>query len=190
MLDQIISSVEPKMQKSLTYLNEQFNQIRGNRAQTGLVEGITVEIYGQKMLLKQVATLSTPDAMTVSIQPWDKSNIDSIEKAIRDTQSLGLNPSNDGNIIRINIPPLTEERRKQLVKIIAQKQEEAKVSLRNIRHDAINELHKKHKAGEISADMLAETEFKLKDKLNKLIEEYSEQIDQSYKQKEKEMLEI
>lgn len=190
MLEQLLDGVEPKMQKSLNFLIDQFSQIRGAGAQTSLVDSLKAEVYGQTMVLKQIATITTPDSKTIAIQPWDKTNIPFIEKAIREVQELGLNPSNDGNIIRLNVPPLTEERRQSLIKIIAQKQEEAKVSLRNVRHEAINQLHKMHKTGQINPDQLADLEFKLKEKLNKFVEKYSSDIDQAYRQKEKEMLEI
>lgn len=190
MLDQLISEIEPKMHKTIAFFSDELTQIRGNRAQPGLVDNVKVEVYGQLMILKQIATISTPDAKTIAIQPWDRANITSIERAISENQSLGLNPSNDGNIIRINMPPLTEERRRDLAKLVAKMQEEAKISLRNIRHDSINELHKLHKTSQISAEQLSEMEFRLKDSLNKLIDKYSKQIDEIYLEKEKEIMEI
>ncbi|MDP4038377.1 MAG: ribosome recycling factor [bacterium] len=190
MLDQIISDIKPKMQKTLIHLEDELRSIRGSRAQVGLVDTLKVEVYGQEMLLKQIATITTPDGKTIAITPWDKANIATIGKSITDNQGLGLTPSNDGNMIRLAMPPLTEERRRQMIKMVSQKLEACKISLRNIRHEAINDLHHRHRDEEISDQQLNDLEHKLKEQLNKIIEDYSKRADDIYKLKEKEMMEV
>lgn len=186
MTHSIAAAAEPKMQKALDYFEEELGQVRGGRAQVGLVDSLKVEVYGQEMLVKQVATVMTPDARTIAIQPWDKSTMPMIEKAIRDNHSLGLNPSNDGNVIRLNIPTLTEERRSQLVKLVAEKTEACNVALRNARHDALNEAKKAMKSKEISEDDY----YGIEKQLNSLIEKHHAKANDLFAAKEREMMEL
>lgn len=186
MTHSIAAAAEPKMQKALDYFEEELSQVRGGRAQLGLVDSIKVDVYGQEMLVKQIATVLTPDARTIAIQPWDKANMAAIEKAIRETQSLGLNPSNDGHVIRLNIPPLTEERRAQLVKLVSGKTEACNIALRNVRHEVLHDAKKKLKDKEISEDEF----YQIEKQLNAMIEKYHEQAAAAFAAKEREMMEL
>lgn len=186
MLDQILRPLEQKMAKTLEHLEDELTKVRSSRAQAGLVDGLKVEVYGQDMVLKSIASINTPDAKTILIQPWDKSNLAVIEKAIRESQSLGLNPSNDGNMIRLNLPPLTEERRTELVKLVSEKIEQTKVSLRNTRHEALAEGRRLHKDKKLTDDDIR----RLESELNKLIETYNNRADGLFTAKHKEMMEI
>lgn len=185
-MDTILSAVEAKMQKGLAYFRDELGNIRGARAQVGLVDSLRVEVYGQEMVLKQIATVSTPDARTIMIQPWDKSNMPSIEKAIRDNQSLGLNPSNDGNVIRLNVPALTEERRAELAKSLNSKLEECNISLRSARHEGMDDAKKKKNSKEITEDDL----YAAEQGLNKLIEKYQAEAQKELAAKQKEIMEV
>ena len=140
-LDKVIQQARESMQHSIDHLSDEMGSIRAGRANTNLVNNIAVEAYGSKMPLNQTANISTPDAKTIMIKPWDKSVLEEIEKAIM-AANIGLTPQNDGEQIHLNIPPLTEERRKELVKQVKALGEEAKVSVRNVRRDAINEIQK------------------------------------------------
>jgi len=150
-MDKIKTQAEEKMKKSLKSLLDDFNTLRTGRASPALFDKIRVDYYGQKTPLSQVATVSVPEARLVVIQPWDKALLNEIEKAIQMSE-LSVNPNNDGKVIRINIPPLTEERRKELVKVVRKMAEESKVRLRNARRDANNELKKLKTDGDISED--------------------------------------
>ncbi len=174
------------MQKGLAFFREELGHIRGGRAQVGLVDSVKVEVYGQEMTLKQVATVSTPDARTIMIQPWDKGNMASIEKAIRENQSLGLNPSNDGNVIRLNVPALTEERRAELAKSLNAKLEECHIALRSARHDGMDEAKKKKNNKELTEDDL----YAIEQGLNKLIEKYQSEAQKELAAKQKEIMEV
>ena len=172
------------MEKTISSLKDSFNAIRTGRASQALFDKVRVDYYGTKSPLNQVATISIPEARTVMIQPFDKSLITEIEKAIL-TSDLGLNPSNDGKVIRIQIPALTEERRKDLVKQAKQIAENSRTSIRNIRRDGNDDLKKKQKAGEITEDELKTEE----DKLQKLTDKYIAEINKIYDTKEKEIME-
>lgn len=174
------------MDKAVEFLLDELKGLRTGRASTALVEGLSVEQYGQPMTLKQVATLSTPDARTVQITPWDPQMLPVIEKAIREAQSLGLNPNNDGHAIRLNLPPLNEETRKNLVKALGEKIEQCHITIRNIRRDLLDEVHKLEKDKQATEDDVrsAETE------LNKKIEEYREKVKNIEDAKAKEIMEV
>lgn len=176
-----ISEAEDRMKKSLKSLQDEFNQIRTGRASASLFDRISVEYYGTPTPLNQVANISIPEARLVVIQPFDKSALAGIEKAIQ-TSELSLNPNNDGKVIRINIPPLTEERRKDLAKQAKATAENSRVAVRNIRRD-FNEHVKK---GEGTED----EKKKLNDDVQKLTDSYIGKIDQLLKDKEKEIMEI
>ena len=175
---------EERMEKTISSLKDSFNAIRTGRASQALFDKVRVDYYGTKSPLNQVATISIPEARTVMIQPFDKSLITEIEKAIL-TSDLGLNPSNDGKVIRIQIPALTQERRKDLVKQAKQIAENSRTSIRNIRRDGNDDLKKKQKAGEITEDELKTEE----DKLQKLTDKYIAEINKIYDTKEKERME-
>ncbi|MBQ5470493.1 MAG: ribosome recycling factor [Treponema sp.] len=175
---------EEKMQKTVESLKSQFNGIRTGRASSAIFDKVRVDYYGTKSPLNQVATVSIPEARSVVIQPFDKSLIVEIEKAIL-TADLGLNPSNDGKVIRISIPPLTAERRKELVKQAKTIAENSRTSIRNIRRDGNEELKKSQKAGEITEDELKTEE----DKLQKLTDKYIAEINKIYDAKEKDIME-
>ncbi|MCI5474479.1 MAG: ribosome recycling factor [Spirochaetia bacterium] len=175
---------EERMEKTISSLKDSFNAIRTGRASQALFDKVRVDYYGTKSPLNQVATISIPEARTVMIQPFDKSLITEIEKAIL-TSDLGLNPSNDGKVIRIQIPALTQERRKDLVKQAKQIAENSRTSIRNIRRDGNDDLKKKQKAGEITEDELKTEE----DKLQKLTDKYIAEINKIYDTKEKEIME-
>ena len=172
------------MEKTVSALKDSFNGIRTGRASAAIFDKVRVDYYGTKSPLNQVATISIPEARTVVIQPFDKSLITEIEKAIL-TAELGLNPSNDGKVIRISIPPLTAERRKELVKQAKTIAENSRTAIRNIRRDGNDDLKKQQKAGELTEDGLKQEE----DKLQKLTDKYIAEINKIYETKEKEILE-
>ncbi len=184
-MDQVQKQTEVRMKKSVHALEEEFNTIRTGRASAALFDKIKVEYYGNPTPLNQVATISVPEARLVVIQPWDKGIISDIEKAIQKSE-LSVNPSNDGKVIRINIPPLTEERRKEYAKVARNMAEQARVAVRNIRRDANDELKKQEKDGDLSEDELKRAE----DEIQKLTDKYVEEINQALESKENEILEI
>jgi len=185
MQDMIIQDAEERMKKSYATLEDEFNSMRTGRASAGLFERIKVNYYGQSTPLNQAATISVPEARLVVIQPWDKSLLNEIEKAIQKSE-LSVNPSNDGKVIRIQIPPLTEERRKELVKMAKNTAEQSKVAVRNIRRDANDELKKLMKNGDISED----DEKRATDEIQKLTDKYSERMNSLLEEKEKEIMEV
>ena len=183
--DKIRAHTEEGMKKSLQALQDEFKTLRGSRASQALFEKIRVDYYGQKVPLNQVATISIPEARMVIIQPWDRTVLSEIEKAIQKSE-LSVNPNNDGKVIRINIPPLTEERRKELVKVIKRMEEESKVAMRNMRRDANEGLKTAKKDKEISED----EQFKLQEEVQKLMDKSIAKAEEIVKAKEKEILEI
>ncbi|MGP1495758.1 MAG: ribosome recycling factor [Treponema sp.] len=175
---------EARMEKTLLSLKDSFNGIRTGRASTAIFDKVRVDYYGTKTPLNQVGNISIPEARSIIIQPFDKTLIVEIEKAIL-TADLGLNPSNDGKVIRIAIPPLTAERRKELVKQAKSIAENSRTSIRNIRRDGNEDLKKQQKAGELTEDGLKTEE----EKLQKLTDKYIAEINKVYEAKEKEILE-
>lgn len=173
-----------RMKKSIAALKDEFNTIRTGRASASLFDKIRVDYYGDKSPLSQVATISIPEARLVVIQPWDKGLIGEIEKAIQKSE-LSLNPSNDGKVIRIAIPPLTEERRKDLAKQAKNYAEQSRVAIRNIRRDGNEELKKMEKEGMMTEDELKVTEEDLQKSTDKFIQEINKILDE----KEKEIME-
>lgn len=172
-----------RMDKTINALKDQFNGIRTGRASAAIFDRVKVDYYGTKSPLNQVATISIPEARTIVIQPFDKSLIVEIEKGIL-TADLGLNPSNDGKVIRISIPPLTADRRKELVKQAKTMAENSRTSIRNIRRDGNDELKKAQKGGEITEDELKKAE----DDLQKTTDKYIAEINTIYEAKEKEIM--
>lgn len=184
-MKEVLKSTEQRMKKSIQSLEDEFNSLRTGRASASLFDRIKVDYYGNPTPLNQVANISIPEARLIVIQPWDKGTIGDIEKAIQKSE-LSLNPSNDGKVIRINIPPLTEERRKELVKNAKNIAEQSRVALRNIRRDGNDELKKMSKDGELSED----EEKKAIDEIQKLTDRYVETVNQLLEKKEKEILEV
>ncbi len=181
----LMDELEEKMMNAEEAMKHDFTGIRTGKASTALVEGIQVEYYGSMSRLKDIAGLSTPDPRTVAIQPWDKSALAAIEKAIINSQ-LGISPVNDGKIIRLPIPPLTEERRSQLAKQVKARCEEAKVSIRNIRRDGNEAVKKAEKDSEITED---DRKSMLED-IQKLTDDYIKQLDAIAADKEKDLMSI
>ena len=182
MEDNILKETETKMEKALENTKEKFSSIRAGRASVAMLDGITIEAYGSPAPLSQVGTLSAPEARLLTIDPWDKTLIPAIEKAIQHS-NLGLNPSNDGKIIRLLVPELTAERRKEYVKIVKKEAEEGKVAVRNIRKDINNKLRKMEKDGEITEDELKSNE----DSVQNFTDKFIKNIDEALDKKEKEL---
>ena len=174
-----------RMDKALDHLNEEFGAVRAGRANPKVLDRITVQYYGSETPLNGVATISTPDARTLVIQPWDTKLLKDIQKAIQ-TSELGINPQNDGRVIRLVFPQLTEDRRKDLVKQVKKYAEEAKVAMRNIRRDGMDYVKKLKKASEITEDDQKKAEKDLQDLLDKMIKK----VDASLAAKEKELMSI
>ncbi|MDD7362967.1 MAG: ribosome recycling factor [Peptoniphilus sp.] len=177
--------IRTKTQKTMERLQEELASVRAGKANPSLLDRITVEAYGQRTPLNQIAGISAPEARLLTIQPWDPSLIPAIEKEILKSD-LGLNPSNDGKLIRLVIPALTEERRKELIKVVGKDSEQSKVAVRNIRRDAIDNVKKAEKNKEISEDELKTYE----EEIQKLIDDAIKEIDEIVKSKEDELLEI
>ena len=176
---------ERRMNKALDHLNEEFGAVRAGRANPKVLDRITVSYYGSETPLNGVATISTPDARTLVIQPWDTKLLKDIQKAIQ-TSDLGINPQNDGRVIRLTFPQLTEDRRKELVKQVKKYAEEAKVAMRNIRRDGMDYVKKLKKASEITEDDQKKAEKDLQDLLDKMIKK----ADAALAAKEKELMSL
>lgn len=177
-----LAEIKENMQKTIESTQRSFNTIRTGRASTALLDRITVEYYGTETPLKSLATISTPDATTITIQPYDKGSMGLIEKAIS-MSDIGLTPNNDGQIIRLNIPPLTSDRRKELVKLASKLAEEGKVALRNIRREGVDAVRKQEKSHEISEDEARS----LLDDIQKVTDQYIHKIDELLAAKEKDI---
>ena len=180
-----MKNAEARMDKAITALEHDLSTIRAGRANPAILDKVTVEYYGVPTPIQQVGTVAVPEARTITISPWDASILGEIEKAILKSD-IGITPNNDGKQIRLNFPPLTEERRKELVKGISKRGEESKVAIRNIRRDAIEAFKKQKKDGEITEDDLKELETKIQ----KLTDKYVANIDTVISAKEKEILEV
>ncbi|MBW4591477.1 MAG: ribosome recycling factor [Brasilonema angustatum HA4187-MV1] len=177
-----LAEAESTMQKTVESTQRSFNTIRTGRANASLLDKITVDYYGSPTSLKSLANISTPDSTTILIQPYDRNTLNLIEKAIS-MSDVGLTPSNDGSLIRLNIPPLTSDRRKELVKIAAKYAEEGRVAIRNIRRDALDTIRKLEKSAEVSEDESRDQQ----DKLQKLTNKYTARIDELLAEKEKDI---
>ena len=184
-IDSILLDAEDRMEKALAAQERDFSKLRTGRASTALVDGIKADYYGTPTPISQMASVSVPDSRTVSIQPWDKGGISIIEKAILKSD-LGLTPVNDGKVIRIMIPPLTEDRRKELVKVARKYTEEAKVAVRNVRRDANDSLKKLEKDKTITED----EQKRATDDVQKLTDKFVAEVDKRCATKEKEIMEI
>ncbi|MEK7500662.1 MAG: ribosome recycling factor [Patescibacteria group bacterium] len=177
-----ISDFKTKLKESIGFLSGELAKVRSGRATPALVEDVVVDSYGAKTPLKGLASISTPDARTLVIEPWDKNALEAIAKAI--TQSLGSQPVVDGIIIRVNLPPLTQERRLELIKSVAQKVEEARVKSRRLRDEAIKSLQLLEKDGRISED----AKFRQKEEIEKVMKEHMEGLEEMRKKKEQELM--
>ena len=185
MVKDTLNQAEAKMKKAVEALSYHLGSIRTGRASPALVEHLHVEYYGSDMPLNQLANISTPDARMLVIQPWDKGMLNPIEKAIRDA-GLGLNPANDGNLVRVPIPALNEERRKELVKMLHKLAEEGRVAVRHARQESNKTIKQKQSDGDMSEDD-ARREM---EKIQKLTDEYIAKVDQMLKSKEEEVMEV
>jgi ribosome recycling factor len=185
MINKVLKEAEEKMKKSVEVVRQEFAKIRTGKATTALLDGIKAEYYGSVLPLNQLANVSVLDVHTLVVQPWDKSALQSIEKAIQSSE-LGLNPVNDGNVLRIPIPPLTEERRKDLVKLCKKFAEDGRVAVRNVRRDSIEHLRKLEKEEHFSEDERKRAE----NEVQKLTDKYIKLIDELLEHKEKEIMEV
>jgi len=177
-----LAEVKEYMQKTIEATQRAFNTIRTGRANASILDRVMIDYYGSETPLKSLATISTPDSTTISIQPYDRGSMAQIEKAIMQSD-LGLTPNNDGQVIRLNIPPLTEQRRKEMVKQVGKLAEEGKVGLRNIRRDAIDAIRKQEKSHDLSED----ESRNLQDDIQKVTDEYTAKVDELLAIKEKDI---
>jgi ribosome recycling factor len=185
MVDEILAELNSRMQKAIDGLARELATIRAGRATPALLDNIVVDYQGTNLPLQQLATMSVPDANLIIIQPWDRTSLRNIEKAIL-IANIGLNPANDGNVIRVVIPPLSEERRKELVKFVSKKVEERRIVIRNIRRDGIEKLRELEKNKEISEDELKNNSKKI----DQLTDASIDKVSELGEVKEKEILEI
>src|SRR5919206_370994 len=184
-IDEFIQDATRRMDKSVEAAQHEFNTLRTGRASAALLDRIQIDYYGTKTPLKQLATINAPEPRLLTIQPFDPGSLKTIEKAIQESD-LGLQPSNDGKIIRLPIPQLTEERRKELVKVVRHLAEEGRVAVRNVRRDVMHDLKELVDAGECGAD----EEHRAEDRVQKLTDEHVHRIDELLKRKEAEILEV
>jgi ribosome recycling factor len=185
MIDELLEDARDRMAKSVDSTRDQFGSVRTGRASPSLLDRIRVDYYGAVTPLRQLATINAPEARLVTVQPYDKSSIKQIEKAIMESD-LGLMPSNDGNVVRIGIPELTEERRRQLVRQVRQIAEEGRVAIRNIRRDVMHDLRELRDEGETGKD----DEHRAEVELQKLTDERVHELDELLKQKETEIIDV
>ena len=184
-MKEVFDKTREKMTKTVNVLVNEFGSIRAGRANASVLDKVQVDYYGVPTPINQMAAISVSEARILVIQPWDKSTLNPIYKAIQ-ASDIGINPTNDGSVIRLVFPPLTEDRRKELVKDIKKMAEESKVAVRSIRRDSIDKLKKMQKASEITEDDLKDGE----DKLQKITDEFIKEIDKEAEKKEKEVMEI
>lgn len=184
-MESVQSACEERMKKTISSLRDEFNGVRTGRASPALLDKIRVDYYGQKTPISQVATISVPEARLIVIQPWDRTLFSEIEKAILRSE-LALNPSNDGKVIRIAIPPLTEQRRKELAKTAKAIAEQSRVAVRNIRRDGLEDLKKMQSKDHVPEDQIKKEE----EELQKLTDSYISQISKVLEEKEKEIMEV
>lgn len=185
MISELKKNTEQKMQKSVEALKANLGKVRTGRAHTGLLDHVTVDYYGNPTPINQVANVTLIDTRTIGVQPWEKPMIQKVEKAIRDSD-LGLNPSTVGDVVRVPMPMLTEERRKDLIKVVRSEAEESRIAVRNLRRDANNSLKEGVKSKEISED----DERRATDDVQKLTDRYIAEVDKLLAQKEQELMQI
>lgn len=184
MYQQVIDDIKPELDKAISFLEREMSKIRTGRANPSLIEDVAVECFDQKFPLKQLAAISCPNPKTIVIQPWDKSYIEGIEKALSES-ALGVSPVVDKDVIRISLPSLSEDYRKSLIKVLSEKQEEVRQSIRRWRDKAWHEIQEGFRKGEIRED----DKFRAKDKLQELIDEYNKKVEEIGERKRKEVLE-
>lgn len=177
---------ELKMTGALDHFTDELKKVRTGRAHPGMLEGVQVEVYGTKMPLNQAANITAPEAQMLLVTPFDPSNITAITAAIRDSQTLGFNPSDDGRIVRVPVPALTEERRKQLVKQTGEKVEDARITLRTIRQDALKDAKRLKDNKQLSEDDVKRVEKEI----DRLVADYNQKIEATFKDKEKDILTV
>ena len=177
---------EKKMAQAFDFFEEELKKVRTRRAHPGMLDGVQIEAYGQKMPLNQVANVTAPEAQMLLITPFDPSNVVAISAAIRENQSLGFNPSDDGRVVRVPVPALTEERRHQLVKQVGEKVEEARIAMRNIRQDALKEAKRMKDAKDLGED-----DYKrIEKEIDSLMSDIQTKIDETFRAKEKDVLTV
>ncbi len=181
-----LQSYKAKMQVAVDHLEDELKKVRTGRAHPSIVEGIRVEVYGQLMPLNQVSNITAPEPQLLQITPFDPTNLQAIAAAIRNDQTMGLNPSDDGRVVRVPMPPLTEELRRQIVKSLGDTIEEAKITLRNIRHDAIKEAKRLKDAKEFSDDDVKRSETQV----TEIINEFNSKVEAAAKVKEQEIMTV
>lgn len=180
---QIINKIRPESDKVMVFLSRELEKIRTGRASASLVEDITIDCFGQKFPLKQLAAISTPEPKQIVIQPWDKSYMEPIERGLS-SSSIGINPIVDKDIIRLTLPPMSDDYRKSLLRMLSEKQEEARKTIRYWRSEAWEEIQNKEREGQIRED----DKFRAKDELQKLIDDYGKKIDELGEKKKKEIM--
>ncbi len=185
MIDDVKRRANAKMEAAMEHLRKELSSIRTGRASLSILEGIKVDYYGTQMPLQQVATLAVPESRLITIQPWESKIIGEIEKAILSSE-IGVTPTNDGKLIRLSIPPLTEERRKDLVKAVKKLGEDARISIRNLRRDANEELKRLHKEAALTDDQLRKTQ----EEVQKVTDQYIKRIDEVIAKKEEDILAV
>lgn len=185
MYNEIINLHKEDLENAIEHFKNESSKIRTGRANPSLVEDLMVDYYGAKTPLKQIASINTPEPRTIAIQPWDRGALSAIEGAIR-SSDLNLNPMNDGILVRVNIPMLTEERRREMVKVLNQKNEEARIAIRTIREEILKEVKDAEKAGQISED----DEFKAKEKMQEIVDGYNKKIEELRAKKEVEIMTV
>ena len=182
---QIEAQAKQRMDKALAVVAEELKGIRTGRASAGLLDRVKVDYYGTPTPIKQLANINVPESQLITISPWDKSTIPAIEKAMQ-TSDLGITPSNDGNIIRLSMPPLTEERRKELSKVVHNQGEESKVAIRNIRRDILEDFKQMKKDGELTEDDL----FREQESIQKVTDKHTQKVDELVKNKQNEIMTV
>lgn len=181
-----INQMRENMEKAITHFSNELKKIRTGRANPQMLENVKVEVYGQSMPLPHISNINAVDSNMLMVTPFDPNNLEAISAAIREDKSLGLNPADDGKVIRLPIPPLTTERREEIVKQVHARAEETKISLRNVRHELINEAKKLHKNNDITDDDYHSTEKQA----NEIIDEFQKKIDSIASAKEKEVMTV
>lgn len=185
MFDSILSTHKPQFEKAMDHFHHELSSVRTGRANPALLATVMVESYGSKVPIQQVANITVSDAKTLTISPWDKGQIQEIEKGIM-AANLGFTPSNDGNVVRINLPPLTEDRRKEMVKLVGQIAEHAKIGIRQVREDILKAVKREESEGNATKDDVASAQKKVQD----IIDDYNKQIKEIAEEKEKELMTV
>jgi len=185
MIDFIINTAKPEFEKIMARFHQELSTLRTGRASVGLLATVMVESYGSKMPLQQLASVTVSDARTLTVSPWDKTQLQAVEKGIT-AANLGFTPSNDGNVVRINVPPLNEERRKEMVKVVGQMAETARIGVRQVREDIMKQFKKAEADGDLSKDDLSHAQKKVQE----VVDKYNTDIKQAAEDKEKDVMTV